>query len=338
MKLTKHLLFFLLFVQATIFAQNDTIVFDSSNRIVGEIKSLSKGIITVKTDYSDSDFQIEWKKVNSINTKSRFLVTLSSSPQKYLGRIVTLNDSITHIYTRTFRIISCELNDIVDLSPQKSKLIDRFDANVDIGFNLTKAKNLKQLNISSGIAYHADQWSADAIYDQLRTSQDDVEEIQRIESKLNYRLLLPKRYYAFATIATLTNTEQQLDLRLNSQIGTGKYLFRTNSKYWGAKVGINRNNETYSNEIENRSSWEYLLGTELNLYDIGDFNLLTVVTIYPAINEDSRFRSDFNIDLKYDLPLDFYIKGGFSVNYDNQPAEGSPQLDYVFQTGFGWEL
>ena len=47
---------------------------------------------------------------------------------------------------------------------------------------------------------------------------------------------------------------------------------------------------------------------------------------------------DFDFTLKYDLPLDFYVKGTLNLNYDNQPAVKGNDLDYVFTTGFGWEL
>ena len=43
------------------------------------------------------------------------------------------------------------------------------------------------------------------------------------------------------------------------------------------------------------------------------------------------------MDVKYDLPLDFYVKGGFTLNYDNQPTVGAGEVDYVLNTGFGWE-
>lgn len=58
---------------------------------------------------------------------------------------------------------------------------------------------------------------------------------------------------------------------------------------------------------------------------------------YPGITAKERFKSDFTLDTKYDLPYDFYIKIGLTINYDNRPAEGASELDYVFQTGFGWE-
>ena len=58
---------------------------------------------------------------------------------------------------------------------------------------------------------------------------------------------------------------------------------------------------------------------------------------YPSITDPGRLRTDSNLDLKYELPMDFYINLGISFNYDNRPAEGASEIDYVFYTGFGWE-
>ncbi|MEP0712872.1 MAG: hypothetical protein ABJC55_13215, partial [Algoriphagus sp.] len=79
-------------------------------------------------------------------------------------------------------------------------------------------------------------------------------------------------------------------------------------------------------------------GTELNLYDIGDLNLLTSVMAYPSITESKRFRTDFKLDLKYDFLSDFYVKVGTTMNFDNQPVADAAKLDYVIQTTVGWEL
>jgi len=73
------------------------------------------------------------------------------------------------------------------------------------------------------------------------------------------------------------------------------------------------------------------------MFDIGDLSLLTNLNAYPSITETGRWRVDYKIDTKYDLPLDFYIKINLTMNYDNRPAEAGRELDYVFTTGFGWE-
>ena len=104
------------------------------------------------------------------------------------------------------------------------------------------------------------------------------------------------------------------------------------------QAGASFNNEAYSDETATRKSGEGFFGTELNMYDIGDLSLLTNLVVYPSITESKRWRIDYNFDTKYDLPLDFYIKLGFTLNFDNQPVEGASKTDYVFQTSFGWEL
>ena len=60
----KHLLAIVIICSSLIaFAQQDSLIIDSSTTIVGEIKLLEKGVITIETDYSDSDFKIELEKI-----------------------------------------------------------------------------------------------------------------------------------------------------------------------------------------------------------------------------------------------------------------------------------
>ena len=55
-------------------AANDVIVTTSGDRLVGEIKSVEKDILTLSTDYSDSDFKIKWEKIASIESDRQFLL------------------------------------------------------------------------------------------------------------------------------------------------------------------------------------------------------------------------------------------------------------------------
>jgi hypothetical protein len=109
--------------------------------------------------------------------------------------------------------------------------------------------------------------------------------------------------------------------------------------YWALAGGVAWNIENYTDpDLENRSSSEANFGTELNLFDMGDISLLTKLSVYKSLSEGNRIRADFKFDIKYDLPLDFYIRLGYTHNFDNQPVEGASRDDYVFQTTFGWEL
>jgi hypothetical protein len=119
----------------------------------------------------------------------------------------------------------------------------------------------------------------------------------------------------------------------------GRYFVHTNHLYFGGGAGIAWNNERFFESTEGtRNSVEAFGSLEANLFDLKDFSLLTNLTIYPSLTEKKRIRSDFKLDLKYDLPLDFFIKLGTTFNYDNKPIDDASQLDYVIQTTFGWEL
>ena len=95
--------------------------------------------------------------------------------------------------------------------------------------------------------------------------------------------------------------------------------------------GVN-NNEQFTDETESRNSWEGFIGTELNLFNIGDLNLSTKLVAFPSFTDSGRWRSDFNLDVKYEMPFDddFYIKVGTTVNYDDMhqqiAIEGAPIL------------
>ena len=104
------------------------------------------------------------------------------------------------------------------------------------------------------------------------------------------------------------------------------FYIETKYKSWGFVFSLQ-----FDYEIS-LHTWEY------DMFNFKDFDLSTELTVFPSLSEKKRFRIDYNFTLKYDLPLDFYVKGTLNLNYDNQPAIKGNDLDYVFSTGFGWEL
>jgi hypothetical protein len=148
---------------------------------------------------------------------------------------------------------------------------------------------------------------------------------------------MPRDWYAIAGMTFFSNTEQKIELRTTSNLGMGKYLIHTNRTYWGFLAGASNNNEIFADTTASRNSWEGFFGSELNMFNVGDLNLITNLIVYPSFTESGRWRADFTFDIKYDLPLDFYIKYNITVNYDNRPVPGAPETDYVMHFGFGWE-
>ena len=320
-------------------AQTDSLILSNGDVIVGEIKSMDKGVIQIETDYSDSDFKIEWNKVSEFYSNRIFLITLSDgtranrtlSSNPYNKQQMMIGDS-----TGGSRV---DVLDVVYINPLDQTFISRLSASVSIGYDFTKANNLSSFSSRISLGYLADFWSLNGSLDIIASTQDKADNIARTDAIVTFRYFLKHDWYLVGKVDWLSNTEQKLDLRTALSVGVGKFLVHTNQVQVGLSGGGVWNDETYTDEtIENKSSQELFLGGQLDIFDIGDLNLFTNVVVYPSVSESGRVRTDFKFDLKYDLPLDFYINLGYTLNYDNQPVEGAAKSDYVLQTTVGWDL
>ncbi len=330
----------ILFAISTMYAQTDSLIFNNSKNVVGEIKNLKLGVITVKTDFSDDDFKIEWKKVKGIFSDRIYIITLSDG-ERVTGKINSdpSDQAKVKIITNHSKEISAMLEDVVNIKPLDSGFWDQLSASIDLGYTFTKANNVKQFTLRSNLGYLTEHWNADFSLDAVRNSQDSVESTQRTDTKFGYSYFIGKNWFLTISANFLQNDEQKLKLRSTPKVGIGNFLVQTNYVYLSLSGGAAWNNEVYTDPtIKNRSSAEAYLGVEYNMFDFGDLGLLTNIFAYKSLDNTSRFRTDFKFDIKYDLPYDFYVKLGYTLNYDSKPVEGASQSDYVLQTTFGWSL
>jgi len=319
------------------FSQNDSLILNNGNTIVGELKNMDRAIATIETPYSDKDFKIEWEGIKKIYTVQSYLINTSDGG-RYNGRIESSGEKNVKIFLEDGGTIEIPFMDIIYLKSVDKGFFDRIDAFIDIGFNLTKANNVMTFSTRSGIAYMAPRWLLGLTFNINFTKQDEGPNSNRTDGGLSYKYFLPKSFYIPVSINYLKSSELSLQTRWTVLAGAGYYFFRTNRLYWGADIGGAFNAENYMpDSIPDNNSFEGYLGTDLNLFDIGDFSLSTNVKVYPSFTDSGRWRFDFSLDTKYDLPLAFYIKLGWSLNYDNRPIPGGSDMDYVFYTGFGWE-
>jgi len=332
----KRLLFLFLIIGFSAFAQKDSLKLKNNDIIVGELKSMVNGVIIMKTSYSDKDFRIEYINVKEIYLDQSFLINLVSKSH-HLGKVKSVSPGVVEIVTESMTF-ETKIENIVQLKAIDTRFWSRFSGNIDLGFNLTKSNNFNQFSLGSNLKYESEIWNFSASYNSLLTNQDDVDEIKRTEWSIDAQRFIYNEWYAIVDVSFLSNTEQALKGRVSTLAGIGKYMIRTNRLYLGVRVGVNYNIETYFDEALDKKSTEANIAANFNMFEFGDFNLNTDFTAYPSLSESGRFRLDYNLGLKYDLPWDFYIKMDFSLNYDNQPAVDGNDFDYIFNSGFGWEL
>ena len=329
--------FLLLATGTKTFGQTDTLVTRNGQTLIGEIKKLSQGVIHLETDYSKNDFEIKWKKIKAIYSSRFFTITLSNR-MRILGRINGQTDSLI-IITQYNNEIATDAEHVVRLDKFNDNIFERFSATFSLGLNLTKANNLRQFTMRSTLGYFTKNWSSSASYDMVFSEQDEIDRTKRIDAQVSYNYFLKYQWFLFASADFLQNEEQKLKLRTTPRTGFGNYVFQNNQAYLSVAGGIALNIETYVDpNITGRNNAEGFITSELNMFDFGDIDVLSTISIYKSFDSKKRIRTDFKFDLKYDFPYDIFIKMGFTINYDTEPVEGASKSDYVIQTTLGWEF
>ena len=58
-------------------AQKDSLILNNKDIIVGDIKSMDRGVVTIETDYSKDDFRVEYSGISRIKTSTFYIITLA---------------------------------------------------------------------------------------------------------------------------------------------------------------------------------------------------------------------------------------------------------------------
>lgn len=321
------------------YAQKDTLILKNKDKLIGDIKDMNKGVLTVETDYSDSDFKIKWKEVIYVNSEQTYLMTLSNGRRINSELHSKDKDSSQVTLVQGDETLNIPINNIVYIKAIEDGFKSRLDASLSIGFNFAKTNNLTQFSVLSNLGYTADKWGVTASYNSVRSNQDDVDETHRTDASFGGKYFLKHDWFSLVNINFLSNDEQLLKLRTSTQGGIGKYLVHSNRVYFATGTGLAWTNENYIDPtINTQNSLEAFLSLELNMFDYDDLSLYSKFAVYPSLTQKDRVRTDLNLNIKYDLPWDFFIQLGLTHNFDSKPVEGASKTDYVFQTTFGWEL
>ncbi len=334
-KTISYLFFISFFIK--LFAQ-DTLYTSTGDRIIGEIESMERNVLIFSTEYSDEDFHIEWNEVKGL-TSSQMLLMYTANGSKYEGGLkLELGDSSSVRIITSTENISVPLKNIVEIAPIKQEFKDRIIINIDAGLSLTKANNMRQSSAAGKIDYRGLKWTFNASFNNIGTVQDGTEKVSRSEGGIGFTRDVFGNTMVIGGIESLKNSEQMLDLRFIVKAGYGYYFIRTNHLYFQAGAGLAYSREKYGGDSPvNGNSMEGVGIAEFNAYDIGDFTFYSNVSAYPSLSDWGRWRVDLDCSLKYDLPLDFYIKFSYIHNFDSSPLIDVPNNDYVFKTSIGWE-
>lgn len=334
------LLTFSFFSFLTLQAQ-DSIKLSNGDQMVGKIKHLDKGVLEVSTDYSESNFFIDWSSVADINTSGNYILSLASG-KRITGRITMENNKVV-IHEEDGQTKEIRQLDLVYLKSVDNGFWDRIGLSLDGGYTLSKANNNKQFTLRGRASYLSESVNPDLYFNFVNSKLDDGTTIissQRNNWGINMRVFIIHSWFGTGGVDYLVNDEQSLKLRSTYKLGLGNFLIRNHKMYLSTSIGSAWNNESFSVEDQqNDSSAEGYISMDYHAFGLKGISISSGIQVFRRLTDSSRTRVNYNVDLKVDLPKDFYIGLGYTLNYDSHPVlEDITTTDYVVQTTVGWSL
>jgi hypothetical protein len=332
------------FLSQSAFAENrsksDIVYMKNGDKITCEIKSLEKGQLTVKPDYTSSSIVLDWEKVDHIESRQNFVIT-DPKGTVYTGAIRhdQKTKDLTILGSDTTKLPNLSVIQIEELGESFWK---RMRGNIDLGLSFAKSNDQKNISLQSGLYYQSREHLFSLDSNSQFTSQQKTEDTNETNVKTAlYKQLRQSNWYYGGIANFLSSTAQQIDLRSTLGGGLAKRIIFTNRTNLNAVGGLALTVErdapgTTSTARTRALDSSFAVQYSTFRFDSTTFN--TALWVYPSLTSPGRVRFTVNQDVYYKFLGDFYIRMSFYDNFDNQPVVGAPSNNLGGSTSVGWSF
>jgi hypothetical protein len=314
--------------------KTDSVWIRNGDRITGEVKSLSRGLLK----YSTADLgtiSIEWDKVARISTTTILEVQLHSG-RKFYGR---LGDGPAG--SLVLGVDTLPLAEAVAMVPIEEQLLSRLSGYLDLGFSYQKAHKTAQLSSGARVVYRAPRVETTLELTTFLEDRDDAARTSRFTGSLTERLFPANRWSAGVVLGYDRNDELDLAGR-GRLVGFGtRMLTQSNHAELRASGGLVLAREEYFSTDSTISGVEGLLATAFRAfrYDQPKLDSYVSVQAFPSFSIQGRVRLQTDLRVSYELVEDFMLTGSVFDSYDSKPqAAGAEKNDFGTTLAITWSF
>jgi len=302
----------------------DVVVLRNGTRVVGEVRSMTKSRLELKTDDMGT-LQIEWDNVTQVTAPEFFEVEDLNGGLRF-GSLRPAASADTLEIVADWGNEELPLQQVMRIQLVKSGFWDKFSGSLDAGAGYTSATELLQLNFDGELRYTQTRFEAFVQADAVLTQQPDTDDTQRSSLTLGYTRIFPNRQRIFTQGVLEQNRELGFELR-SSVVGGWAYalvLARKSQLVGGAGLSLNREKPV---EGESTTNVEAVLGLDFSrfAYDFPNIDVQLTAFGYAGLNQWGRFRLEVSGSIKRELFSDFYFGLKGYESYDSEPATAGAQ-------------
>jgi hypothetical protein len=316
----------------------DVVVLRNGSRIVGEIRSMTKSRLELRTDDMGT-LQIEWDNITQL-TAPEFFEVEHMDGGLYFGSLRPGTGADTLEIVADWGNDQVPLWQVARIQLVKGGFWDKFRGSLDAGAGYTSATELLQLNFDAELRYTRPRFEAFAQADAVVTQQPEADDTQRSSLTVGYTRIFPNRHRIFAQGMLEQNRELGFDLR-SSLLGGWAYTLardRKNQLIGGAGLALNREKPV---EGESTTNLEATLAFDYSnfAYDFPNTDVHLSLYSYLGLNNWGRFRLEASASLRRELVSDFFFGLKGYESYDSEPpTAGAKKNDWGLSLSLGYSF
>jgi hypothetical protein len=317
--------------------KDDLVVLVNGDRMTCEIKELTRGRLSVKTDALDT-VRVYWGQVDGLSTPRVFEVQTGGG-DRFFG-------PIDHVAPRRIRVtpaaapaVELSLDDVVRITPFDLTFWQRIDGHVDLGFSFAKADLETSWTLNTDAEYRGHRWVVGANMASQLTWRNDADRLSRNALWLLGSRELSRNWFVLGLGQLQENEELSLELRSVVGGGAGRHIVRSNRTTLLIYGGLVHTREEYV-DVPTQDSPEVAVGANWDWFTSSnnDLNLSTTAISYYALESDARARVELQSAFRVKFLSNFYFSVNGYDSYDSDPPDGRAQTDLGISLSLGWKF
>jgi hypothetical protein len=329
----------------TAFAKNDddVVVLKNGDRLTGEIKGLQRGELRIKADYMAEAVRLDWARVESIESKSMFMIWLVD------GKLVTdvmrllptnSNDVSNFVIGASGHGFRVPQLDVIRITPIERGFWKRLEGSIDLGFSFTSGNDQYQTQFAATTTYRTGDHSFTAAVDSSFSGQTQGTSQTRNQFTFDYRKQLNDRWYVGGLFGLLRSDQQSLDLRTSVGGLVGRNLKQTEYTRLSVYGGIVGTREHYSAAVgqPRQTNADALAGVDFLTFRFSRTDITSRFSLFPSLTTPGRMRMQANSDVRFKIVKDLWWGFHLYENYDSKPPVRADKNDLGVSTSLGWKF
>lgn len=318
--------------------KTDTIEFGQS-RMVGEVKHLERGKLYFNTDATDT-IEVDWLEVRVLVTSQHLRIEHRDGRISF-GSLEAGSGPARVAVVDDGRREDLPLTDIVAFEPIESSFWDRLNITTSVGYSFAKSTKVEQLDLSARFEYDTEQHSrALSLSAQSSESEGGNRSTRRNADYLSLRL--HRSPYLWGWMADYEDNDALgLDFRILGAVVAGRDFYPLANRRLRGLAGFAVSQEGFAGG-EEQTSGELLLGGFVDWYQFRspELDLSSSLIVYPSLSDTGRWRSRFDITLRWEIYDDLFWSLSLYDDYDSDGVDTEESVgssnDFGVSTGLGW--